>query len=151
MDLKDIIEESNRTASEKGFWEDYDKNIKKMKGMNGHFSDSDINRIKIAFYNEKLALISSELGEAIEALRMDKFYKGGEDGIKELNRMVSESNGMYSSTFVTHIKDTFEDEIADTFIRLCDLCSKMNIDIESFIKLKLEYNKRRLEKHGKKF
>lgn len=150
MELKDIIEQSNTTATEKRFWEDCENNIKKMKGLPKHFSDEDIDRIKMAFYNEKIALIASELGEATESMRIGRFYRGGENGIKELMKM-SEENGMYPATYTTHVKDTFEDEIADTFIRLCDLCFKMGIDIETFIKLKLEYNKRRNERHGKKF
>jgi len=151
MELKDIIEESNKTATEKGFWEDYENSIKKMKNLPKHFSEQDIERIKIAFYNEKISLISSELGEATEAMRNDKFYKGGNEALNDLLRMSDGTNGLYPSTYVTHVKDTFEDEIADSFIRLCDLCHKMNIDIEIFIKLKLEYNKRRNERHGKKF
>ncbi len=48
-------------------------------------------------------------------------------------------------------KDTFEDEIADTIIRLCDLCGELNIDIEKQIAWKMEYNKKREHKHGKNF
>lgn len=48
-------------------------------------------------------------------------------------------------------KDTegFNEEIADTFIRLFDLCGGMNIDIEKEIKKKMEANKNRPYKHGK--
>ena len=53
--------------------------------------------------------------------------------------------------FVHHVKDTFEDELADTFIRLADLCEKMNIDIDSFIKMKMAFNATRSEKHNKNF
>jgi NTP pyrophosphatase (non-canonical NTP hydrolase) len=150
MELKDIIEQSNTIATEKRFWEDYDISIKKMKGLPDQYTDDDIERIKMAFYNEKIALILSELGEAVESMRLGRFYKGGKKGIEELLKSSKESS-MYPSTFITHVKDTFEDEISDTFIRLCDLCYKMNIDIETFIKLKLEYNKRRDDRHGKKF
>lgn len=77
---------------------------------------------------EKLMLIVSELGEACEALRNNKRQEG--DIWK---------------------KDTFEDEIADTFLRLFDLCGYMNIDIDYFIAKKIEYNKSRPYKHGKEF
>lgn len=151
MELKDIIEQSNTTATQKRFWEDCENTVAKMREIPKSFSEEDIKRIKMAFYNEKIALIASELGEATESMRMDRFYRGGEEGIKALTTLAEDENSMYPSTYATHVKDTFEDEIADTFIRICDLCYKMGIDIETFIKLKLEYNKRRNERHGKKF
>ena len=43
----------------------------------------------------------------------------------------------------------FREELADTFIRLCDLCGGMGIDIESEILKKCEKNKTRPYKHGK--
>ncbi|MGI5086022.1 hypothetical protein HF284_14060, partial [Treponema putidum] len=49
------------------------------------------------------------------------------------------------------IKDTFEVEIADAFIRLASLCGYLNIDIEKFINAKMEYNKLRKPLHGKKY
>ena len=48
-------------------------------------------------------------------------------------------------------KDTFEDEIADVMIRLCDLCGELNIDIEKQIEWKTSHNKTRENKHGKSF
>ncbi len=77
------------------------------------------------YINSKLMLIVSELGEACEALRNDRA------GIEK--------------------KDTFEDEIADTFIRLFDLCGALDIDIDKQIKWKMNYNSKRKSKHGKAF
>jgi NTP pyrophosphatase (non-canonical NTP hydrolase) len=48
-------------------------------------------------------------------------------------------------------KDSFEDEIADVFIRLGDMCEALGVDIEWQIKKKMEYNKNRPYKHGKQF
>ena len=45
--------------------------------------------------------------------------------------------------------DNFREELADTFIRLFDLCGGMGIDIEKEIVLKSEKNKARPYKHGK--
>lgn len=53
--------------------------------------------------------------------------------------------------FGIHIKDTFEDEIADVFIRLFDFCGHRKIDIEKFIQLKMKYNESREKMHGKKY
>jgi len=41
-------------------------------------------------------------------------------------------------------------ELADCIIRILDSCGKENIDIESVIKIKHEYNKTRPYKHGGK-
>ncbi len=46
-------------------------------------------------------------------------------------------------------RENFNEEIADTFIRLLDLCSAMNINIEAEILNKLETNKSRPRLHGK--
>jgi len=43
----------------------------------------------------------------------------------------------------------FKEELADTFIRLFDLCGGLNIDIEEEITKKSEKNKSRPYKHGK--
>jgi len=48
-------------------------------------------------------------------------------------------------------KDNFKEEIADTYIRLGDMCEYLNIDIEKEIIKKMEYNKTRPKKHGKKY
>lgn len=45
--------------------------------------------------------------------------------------------------------ENFKEEIADTFIRLFDLCGGLNIDIEKEIAKKSEKNKRRPYRHGK--
>jgi NTP pyrophosphatase (non-canonical NTP hydrolase) len=43
----------------------------------------------------------------------------------------------------------FKEELADTFIRLFDLCGGLGIDIEAEIAQKSEKNKARPYKHGK--
>jgi len=53
--------------------------------------------------------------------------------------------------FKEQVKDTFEDEIADVFIRLGDLVGYLNIDIEKHIKMKMQYNATRPKLHGKEF
>ena len=45
--------------------------------------------------------------------------------------------------------DNFREELADTFIRLFDLCGGLGIDIQSEIVKKSEKNKLRPYKHGK--
>ncbi len=45
----------------------------------------------------------------------------------------------------------FREEIADTFIRLFDLCGGLGIDIESEIEKKRVKNRKRPYKHGKRY
>jgi len=53
--------------------------------------------------------------------------------------------------FKNHIKDSFEDEIADAVIRLLDMCGGLRIDIDFHVTSKLMYNASRPYKHGKKY
>lgn len=105
---------------------------------NKGFWDTDRNR------GELLMLIVSELSEALEALR--KNHRAKKESYEESSVINKEK---YS--FETFIKNSFEDELADTFIRLGDLCASENIDIEWYIRKKMQYNKSRPKKHGKAF
>lgn len=90
----------------------------------------------------------SELGEALESIRKNKYTIVSDDDKKT---MFYYSDDMFIKEFEKNVKDTFEDEIADEFIRLADLCGKLDIDIETHIKLKQKYNKTRDKLHGKNF
>ena len=46
-------------------------------------------------------------------------------------------------------QDNFKEELADTFIRLLDLCGGLKIDIEEEIAQKSKKNENRPYKHGK--
>lgn len=121
------------------------------------------NAIKHGFYDdeiinipERLMLIVSELGEAMEAYRKDH-YSNIE---KFKNRLIYEEKhenfyeeseqNLFQLIFEETIKNGFQDEISDTIIRLLDLCSFLEIDIDTFIELKMQYNQSRPYKHGKK-
>jgi len=93
---------------------------------------------------ELLMLVVSELGEALEAHRCGRMCG---DDIQLFYHAFNTDNKDYEN----NIRGTFEEEIADTFIRLADLCGYLNIDIEKHIKAKMAYNKTRPEKHGKDY
>lgn len=100
-----------------------------------------------------LMLIVSELGEACEADRKNKhadLYTFTKKFAKKI-KPFKDSDEAFKETFEAYVKDTFEDEIADAFLRLMDLCGAMNIDIEEHILLKAKYNKLRPPKHGKEY
>ena len=46
-------------------------------------------------------------------------------------------------------EENFKEELADTFIRLFDLCGGLHIDIQEAIEKKAQRNKMRPYKHGK--
>ena len=124
MNIKEIQKEIHQVNVEKGFWEDR-KNV-----------------------GEVLMLIVSELGEALDAHRSGKSADIDAFNARGIDRIHPDD---FEVDFQQCIKDTFEDEIADTVIRILDMCEGFGIDLETHIKLKLEYNKTRPYKHGKKY
>ncbi|MFA5144661.1 MAG: hypothetical protein WC723_01450 [Candidatus Omnitrophota bacterium] len=95
--INDFIKECHRIAKEKGWWEE-----ERNEG-------------------ELIALMHSELSEALEAMR---------------NR---------------HAEAAIAEELADCCIRIFDYCGAKNIDLEGALLKKIEYNKTRPYRHGKKF
>jgi len=47
-------------------------------------------------------------------------------------------------------REGFAEEVADTFIRLLDICGSIGLDIEGEIKRKMKVNRGRPYRHGKK-
>ncbi len=78
---------------------------------------------------EKLALIHSEVSEALEAYRNNEPLIWFEASGKP--------QGMAT-------------ELADVVIRIADLCGKLNIDLEEAISTKMAYNTTRAYRHGGK-
>lgn len=148
MTITELVHASHKNATDKGFYENEMFTIgafKILKENNLINKDAD-KLINTNFINtvisSKLMLVVSELGEALEALRNRNLCK-----IERIPDTVEVNNDM----FLQFVKDTFEDEIADVFIRLFDLCGFMQIDIERHINLKMNYNSTRPKLHGKEF
>ncbi|MDD3779605.1 MAG: hypothetical protein PHX26_06065 [Proteiniphilum sp.] len=107
-----------------------------------------------------LMLCVSELAEAMEADRKDRFAKIDRfDKKLETSRVITEGvilggvtpEASWLAKFEECIKDTFEDELADTIIRILDICGARGIDIDKHIELKMKYNATRERLHGKKY
>jgi NTP pyrophosphatase (non-canonical NTP hydrolase) len=104
MNIKELCVESHNIAKSKGFW------------------DSERNDA------EMIALMHSELSEALEGLR---------HGNPPSNKIPD-----FSSV---------EEEFADLFIRVADTVEERGYRLEEAILAKMEYNKGREYKHGKQF
>jgi len=137
--VKQKIKEAHETAVEKEFYDcevckdDIPSNAPDVKLFgkipcnycNGTGKDQNRN------IGELLMLIVSELGEAINAHRknkfaeMEKFLKHSSDN--------KEMSPEWVVCFCLFIKDTFEDELADVFIRLFDLCGYLQIELKELI------------------
>lgn len=76
---------------------------------------------------EMLMLVNTELSEALEAHRKDLM----DDHLPEYKG--------------------FDVEIGDAMIRLFDMAGGLNIDLDTVISKKLEYNANRPRLHGKKY
>lgn len=72
-----------------------------------------------------LALIISELSEALEADRKGKSLTGWHAEYYRIER----GSRFYTKLFELKIKDTFQDEIADTCIRIFDFCGLKGINV----------------------
>jgi len=119
--LIEIAFEVNDLANSKGFWDDF------LYCEQHPVQTAEI--AKRALVTEKLALIMTEVSEAIEQWRADP------EGKDE------------------HCPDylNVEVELADAIIRILDLAVQMGWDIPGALFDKHEYNARRDYKHGKRF
>lgn len=139
----DNIKKCHEAAVQNGWWEDLPSKVcidhDEEKICKNYISDEDAptycklgpdrdhgegGNIQCAWRNEWLAdkidLISGEGAEAIEALR--KGRRAGRDEFEQLKSYPKKDHDKWIvDTFKWHIKDSFEDEVADIYIRTCDL------------------------------
>ena len=116
--------------------------------------------VKECNIGQTLMLIVSELSEALEADRKGKRVNINDTKDLTNGYTISGNLSVYTEQgktekfielFKQRVKDTFEDEIADSFIRLFDLVGALDIDIDRHIELKRQFNATREYKHGKKY
>lgn len=100
---------------------------------------------------EMLMLIVTEVAEACEADREDSFADWNNFNLELKAQQNAGHEDAWKTAFDIHIKDTFEDELADIMIRVMDLAAFKGIDLESHIEAKMNRNSLRKHKHGKKY
>lgn len=110
MDIRSLVKECYTTALAHGWWEGY------------------VDRKKTI--PEKLALIHSEVSEALEDYR----------------------NGDMAEAYHGHTGKPlgFPSELADIVIRVADLAGALGIDLEKAVVEKMAYNEKRPYRHGGK-
>lgn len=104
--VQTLVEKSHQNSVHHGFWA----------------TDSN--------FGEKIALIHSELSEALEHHRNDK----------RVDEVWEDYNGK---------PDGVPIELADAVIRIMDICGFYNIDLAHVIQQKMDYNATRPAKHGR--
>lgn len=151
MTIKEWCKAAHENALNKGFYDQTNGILIAMKHSHGPtspFTAISDRSVKDAFTAQRLMLITSELGEALEANRKDRRYI--EDNSGWAMDIVSTDDEAFQNWFRSRVKDTFEDELADTVIRIFDLCGWLDIDLERHIELKAKYNATREKMHGDK-
>ena len=128
MEIRDMCKESHRVSKEHGF-ETHWLNVP-----------------------EKLMLIVTELAEAMEAYRLldsSTLYSLGDSKGTKISGALLDDEDERRVYKQADAVSNFKEELADTFIRLGDLCDGLGIDIESAIADKQKANEARPHLHGK--
>ncbi len=136
LTLNDIAARAKEISTAKGFHET-ERELERILAE----SPSLLQEEKSLQTARRLALIHSEVSEALEACRRGKYAD-----------MASfKAEGKTKEAFEKHVKDTFEDELADAVIRLTELAAVEGIDLEAHIRAKMDYNAARPYKFGKAY
>jgi NTP pyrophosphatase (non-canonical NTP hydrolase) len=92
----------------------------------------------------------NELAKEIKAWRVRKGFKTNWNNMPEKLMLTVTELSEAMEAYRHDDRKNFAEEVADTFIRLLDICGSIGLDIESEIKNKMAINEKRPFKHGKK-
>lgn len=91
----------------------------------------------------------NQLAEICHSIAVEKGFWDKERNVGEALMLIVTELAEAMEAHRTQDHDNFKEEIADSFIRLLDLCGGLGIDIEAEIAKKSDKNKKRPYKHGK--
>ena len=91
----------------------------------------------------------NELSNLCHQVAVEKGFWDQERNMGEALMLIVTELAEAMESYRVQDHDNFREEIADTFIRLFDLCGGLKIDIEEEISKKAEKNITRPYKHGK--
>ena len=91
----------------------------------------------------------NELAQLCHSVAVEKGFWDEERNIGEALMLIVTELAEAMEAYRHQDDPHFREELADTFIRLLDLCGGLNIDIEDEIHTKILRNKKRPYKHGK--
>jgi NTP pyrophosphatase (non-canonical NTP hydrolase) len=94
-------------------------------------------------------MLLNQLSRDVAQWRKSKGFKTSWENMPEKLMLVVTELSEAMEAYRHEDKQNFAEEIADTFIRLADICGSIDLDIESEIWKKMEINKKRPYKHGK--
>ena len=144
--LNQLRDEIYKNANNKGFYAATERLMFAVDYAVEELVAADIRKdLEQMLFAQRIALIQSEASEALEADRKNRHA----DLISMQEQM--QAHGFRAEDFQRYIKYTVEDEIADTIIRLLDLCGMLDIDIDKHVELKMQYNSSRPYLHGKEY
>lgn len=95
-------------------------------------------------YGEAIALMHSELSEALEEARKNPEELANIYYVTETGRFSASGRGPLAKP------EGFAVELADCVIRILDTCEYLGIDLQQVIEEKMAYNATREHKHGGK-
>jgi hypothetical protein len=141
--LRDKVHAVNRAN---GFYDIPDSVLKKLE-TSPDFNQSERELVKLSLNAMRLALITSETSEELEASRKGEFCVVNPSYVLLISDDVA-----FKQIFEEDIKDTAQDETADQIIRLLDKAGADGTDLDSHVLAKIRYNALRTKLHGgKKF
>lgn len=97
----------------------------------------------------KAATTLSAMTERCHRIAVEKGFWDKERNIGEALMLIVTELAEAMEAYRLSDRENFKEELADTFIRLFDLCGGLKIDIEKEIAKKSEKNKARPYRHGK--
>jgi NTP pyrophosphatase (non-canonical NTP hydrolase) len=144
MTITERVNKAHGNAVAKGFYDDTVRSLVVIKNVAPELFET----VRSAFIAQRLMLITSELGEALEAMRLDKGVVNEIDAA-ELDLLDGQE---FIDRFLVISKDSFGDELADAMIRIFDLAGFSDLPLEKHLEWKSKYNATRTRLHGgKKF